>query len=179
MAATAAAPAGPHVLPPAAGPDSSHRGPAAGPPPTSVTPPTPPAPDLYGRTYTAEEVQQLTQADDAPVLAAEVRLLQALIQRVVVAGRPPARRQRHRRRGAAVRRRQRTQELDTLGAVGRALDVLRRLLKDRQALTPESESALFRLLDEAAQYMDIPPQPTDAYAEKGAPPSEIPTFKPL
>ncbi len=176
--ATAAAPDSPHVLHPAPGPDSSHRGPATGPPPTSVTHPTTLAHDLYGRTYTAEEVQQLTQADDAPLLAAEVRLLQVLIQRVVAPGYPSARRQHHRRRGAAVRRRQRAKRLDTLATVGRALDVLRRLLKDRQALAPESESALFQLLDEAAKYMDDPPPPADALDEKGAPPSDMPTFKP-
>ncbi len=137
-----------------------------------------PTHDLYGRTYTAEEVQQLTQTDQEPVLAAEVRLLQLLIRRVVAPGQPPARRQRHRRRGAAVRRRQRHTQLDTLTAVGRALDVLRRLLRDRQALAPEEENALFQLLDEAAQYMDDPPPPA-AHDEQGALPSDMPTFKPL
>ncbi len=80
VAATAAAADGPHVLPPAAGSDSSHRGPAAGPRLTSVTTPTPPAHALSGRTYTAEEVQP-TRATAAPVLATAVRLLQALMQR--------------------------------------------------------------------------------------------------
>ena len=148
VAATAAAADGSHVLPPAAGPDSSHRGPAAGPPPTSVTDPTMPTHDLGGRTYTAEEVQQLTQADDAPVLAAAVRLLHTLIRRA--------------------------KGLD----IGRALDVLRRLLKDRPVLTPVSESAPIQSLDEAATYKDTPPRPADPYTEQGAPPSDRPPFKP-
>ena len=57
LAATAAAPDGPHVLHLVPGPDSSHRGPDAGPRPTSLTDPTTPAHDLYSRAYTAEEVQ--------------------------------------------------------------------------------------------------------------------------
>ena len=179
LAATAAAPDGSHVLHPMPGPDSSHRGPDAGPRPTSLTDPTTPAYDLYGRAYTAEEVQQLTQADWTPLFDAEARLLQVLIQRVVVPGHPPARRQHHRRRGAAVRRRQRAKRLDTLATVGRALDVLRPLLEDRQALAPESESALFQLLDEAAKYMDDSPPPADAHDEIGASPSDLPIFHPL
>ena len=107
-----------------------------------------PTHDLGGRTYTAEEVQQLTQADDAPVLAAAVRLLHTLIRRA--------------------------KGLD----IGRALDVLRRLLKDRPVLTPVSESAPIQSLDEAATYKDTPPRPADPYTEQGAPPSDRPPFKP-
>ena len=97
LAATAAAPDGPHVLHLAPSPDSSHRGPDAGPRPTSLTDPTTPAHDLYGRAYTAEEVQQLTQADRTPLFDAKVRLLQALTQRPAAPGHPLTRCQHHRR----------------------------------------------------------------------------------
>ena len=40
--------------------------------------------------------------------------------------------------------------------VGSALDVLRPLLEDRQALAPASKSAPFRLLDDAAHFTDDP-----------------------
>ena len=148
VAATVAAADDPHVLPPAAGSDSSHRRPASGPPPTSVTDPTTPPHELDGRTHTAEEVQQLTPVAAAPMLATTVRLLQALIQRA--------------------------KGLD----IGRALDVLRRLLQDRPALTPVSESAPIQSPEAAATCTDIPPQPAASYAEQGAPPSHRPPFKP-
>ena len=97
LAATAAAPDGPHVLHLAPSPDSSHRGPDAGSRPTSLTAPTTPAHDLYGRAYTAQEVQQLTQADRTPLFDAKVRLLQALTQRPAAPGHPLTRCQHHRR----------------------------------------------------------------------------------
>ncbi len=59
VAATAAAPDGPRVSHPVTGPDSSHRGPAAGPRLTSLTTPTTPVHGWHSRTYIAEEVQQL------------------------------------------------------------------------------------------------------------------------
>ena len=81
VAATVAAPDGPRVSPPVAGPDSSHRGPAARPCLTSLTTPTMPAHDMHSRTYTAEESKQHTPAAPTPVLTATVRLLLTLIQR--------------------------------------------------------------------------------------------------
>ena len=131
VAAAAAVPDGPRVSHPVAGPDSSHRGPAAGPRLTSLTTSTMPAHDMYSRTYTAEESKQHTPAAPTPVLTATVRLLLALIQRA--------------------------QGLD----IGPTLDVLRHLLQDRPALTPVSDSALLQSLGEAVAYADTPPQPPE------------------
>ena len=148
VAATVAAADGPHVLPPAAGSDSSHRGPAAGPRLTSVTTPTSPAHALSGRTHTAEEVQQPALAAATPLLATAVRLLQALMQRA--------------------------KRLD----IARALDVLRCLLQDRPALTPVAERAPIRSLETAATSINIPARPAVPSAEQGTPPTDRPPFKP-
>ena len=148
VAATVAAPDGPRVSSPVAGPASSHRGPAAGPRLTSLTHPTAPAHDLYRRAYTTQEVQQFAPAHRTPVLTAAVRLLLALIQRA--------------------------QGLD----IGRALAVLRCLLQDRPALPPPSQSAPIQSLDRAAAHLETPPQPPDPPADQRAPPSDRPPFKP-
>ena len=137
---------------------------------------------MYDRLFTADEVQALLQAATAPVLDGEIRVLQVLIWRVL-AIRPDRAQPRGRRRGGAARRWQRTVLFQQIAAIGRAADVLQRMLKTQQVLAKDSPSPLFQLLDEAAQYMDIPPlpaeQPADADDEQGAPPSDIPTFKPL
>ena len=110
---------------------------------------------MYDRLFTADEVQALLQAATAPVLDAEIRVLQVLIRRVLALGLDPAPPP-GRRRGGAGRRWQRTVLLQQIAAVGRAADVLQRLLKTQQALAKDSPSPLFELLDEAAQYMDDP-----------------------
>ena len=148
VAATVAAADDPHVLPPATGPDSSHRGPAAEPPPTSVTTSTTSPHDLDGRMYTAEEVPQFTRANDTPLLATAVRLLQTLMQRA--------------------------RRLN----IGHALDVLQRLLQDRPAPTPVSDSPLLQSLEAAATCTDTPPRPADPSAKQAAPPTNRPPFKP-
>ena len=130
VAATAAAPDGPRVSHPVAGPDSSHRGPAAGPRLTSLTHPTAPAHDLHSRAYTTQEVQQLAQADLTPLLASEAHLLQDHTQQNAALGIP--------RSGGCTN-------------VGRASDALQPLRGKRQARAPASEDAPFRLLDEAAR----------------------------
>ena len=124
-----------------------------------------------------------SQAAPAPLLDDEVQLLQVLIQRLLAVEHDPALPRGRRRRGVAVRQRQRAVLLKQITAVGRAVDALQRALKTRQALAADSPSELFQLLDEAAQYMDLPPlpveQPADAHDEQGAPPSDTPTFTPL
>ena len=67
-------------------------------------------------------------------------------------GRNPA----SRRRGGAGRRWQRTVLFQQIAAIGRAADVLQRLLKTQQALAKDSPSELYQLLDEAAKYMEDP-----------------------
>ena len=148
VAATAAAADESHVSPLAAGSDSSHRGSAAGPPPTSLTTHTTPAHDLYGQAYSAEEVQQPTPADRTPLFATAVRLLLALVLHA--------------------------QALD----IAHALDVLRRQLQDRPALTPVAEHTLLQSLEAAAMCTDTPPRPADPSTEPGAPPTDRPPFKP-
>ena len=147
-------------------PDCSRRDPdAAGHRPASVTTPTPPALHLYGRTFTAEEVQLWTQtaqtAAEAPVLAAEIHLLQVLIARLIVSPPGRTRHRRRRRAGGAVQRRQHGKLRDTLAAVSHAVDVLQRALKTQHALTPAAKSTLFQLLDEAAPYIQDQPAPYD------------------
>ncbi len=174
----------PHVSPPPPPDrDRSRRASAtAGAPPASVTHPTTPDQGLYDLLFTAAEVQALEQAADAPVLDAEARLLQVLIRRLLAIdpdqAHPPGR-----RRGGAGRRWQHTLLLKQAAAIGRAADVLQRLLKTQQTLAKDSPSELFQLLDEAAQYMENPPPPdeqlADAHDEIAAAPSDIPTFKPL
>ncbi len=153
----------PHVTPsPPPGHDCSRRVPTgAKPRPTSVTHPTTPDQGLYDWTFTTAEVQRLAQAATAPVLDAKVRLLQVLIQRVVATDPDSARPRPWRRGGAAGRRRQRAVRLEKLAAVGRAVDVLQRTLKTRQALAADSPSELYQLLDEAAAYMEDAPAPAD------------------
>ena len=91
--ALAAAP-GPHVAPPAPpAPDCSRRdAPGTEPRPTSIT--DSPAPAGYSSAFTAQEVQQLAPTDHGAPLAAEVRLLRALMLRRITppAPAPPARR---------------------------------------------------------------------------------------
>ena len=182
--AAASVPDRSHVSPPPApGHDRSRRVPiAAGSPPASVTHPTTLEETLYDRLFTADEAQTLAQAATAPALDGEIRVLQVLIRRVLALGTARAR-PRGRRRGGVSRRRPRTVLFRQIAAIGRAADVLQRMLKTQQVLAKDSPSPLFQLLDEAAQYMDIPPlpaeQPADADDEQGAPPSDIPTFKPL
>ena len=115
---------------------------------------------MYDRMFTTAEMQALVPAADAPILDAEVRLLQVLISRLLALG-PALARPRNRRRGAAVRRRQRTALLQQFAAVCRAVDVLQRLLKTQRALGPDAASELNQLLDEAAKYMDDPSLPHD------------------
>ena len=115
---------------------------------------------MYDRMFTAAELQALVPADSAPVLDAEVHLLQVLIRRVLALG-PALARPRNRRRGAAVRRRQRTVLLQQIAAICHAVDVLQRLLKTQHALAADSPSELYQLLDEAAKYMEDPPLPAD------------------
>ena len=115
---------------------------------------------MYDRMFTTAEMQALVPAADAPILDAEVRLLQVLISRLLALG-PALARPRNRRRGAAVRRRQRTTLLQQFAAVCRAVDVLQRLLKTQRALGPDAASELNQLLDEAAKYMDDPSLPSD------------------
>ena len=184
--ATAPAHDSSHVTPPPppGHPQTSVADPPApdhdGPP---VTHPTVPTHGLYGRTFTADEVQRLVQAATAPLLDAEVRLLQALIQRLANYGEDPALPEARRRAGASVRQRHRAMLIEKLTVVGRAVDVLQRTLKTRKALATDTASALYQLLDEAAAYIedDPPPaeQPPDEHGDQGALPSDIPTFKPL
>ena len=113
---------------------------------------------MYNRLFTAAEMQALVPAATAPILDAEVRLLQVLISRLLALG-PALARPRNRRRGAAVRRRQRTLLLQQIAAIGHAVDVLQRLLKTQQALAPDAATELDQLFEEAAKYMDDPPHP--------------------
>ena len=64
--------------------------------------------------------------------------------------------------------------LDETTVVCRAVDVLQRTLKTRQALASNSASALFQLLDEAAKYLDA-----DECGDQGALPRPPPTCTPL
>ena len=75
---------------------------------------------MYDRLFTAAELQALAPAADAPALAAEVRLLQVLIYRLLALG-PALAHPRNRRRGAAVRCRQHTVLLQQIAAIGHAL----------------------------------------------------------
>ena len=143
-------------LPPVSGHDCSRRGPhAAGSPSASVIYTTAQEETVYDRLFTAEEVQALLEAADAPVLAAEIRVLQVLIWRVL-ALQPDRAQPRGQRRGGARQRWQRTVLFQQLAAIGRACDVLQRLLKTQQALAKDSPSALDQLLAEAEQYLDDP-----------------------
>ena len=54
--------------------------------------------------------------------------------------------------------------LDQLAAVGRAVDVLQRTLKARQALAPDAPPALAQLLDEAAAFIEDVPAPAGPHA---------------
>ncbi len=128
---------------------------------------------MYDRLFTAAEMQALEPADTAPVLEAEVHLLQVLIRRVLALG-PTLSRPPNRRRGAAVRRRQGAVLFRQIAAICHAADVLQRLLKTQQALAADSPSELYQLLDEAAKYMDDPPLPADQVIEEYVPGS-LPT----
>ncbi len=143
-------------LPPVSGHDCSRRGPhAAGSPSASVIYTTAQEETVYDRLFTAEEVQSLLEAASAPALAAEIRVLQVLIWRVL-ALQPDRAQPRGQRRGGAGRRWQRTVLFQQLAAIGRACDVLQRLLKTQQALAKDSPSELYQMLDEAAKYMEDP-----------------------
>ncbi len=115
---------------------------------------------MYDRMFTAAELQALAPTSDTPVLAAEVRLLQMLIYRLLAWG-PALARPRNRRRGAAVRRRPRTVLLQQIAAIGRACDVLQRLLKTQRALGPDAASELDQLFEEVEKYIKDPPHPDD------------------
>ncbi len=182
--AAASVPDHPHVSPPLAPAHdrSRHASIAAGAPPASVTHTATLEETVYDRLFTADEVQALLQAASASVLDGEVRVLQVLIRRVLAI--PPDQAQRRgRRRGGAGRRWQRSVLFRQIAAIGRAADVVQRLLKTQQVLAKDSPSELYQLLDEAAKYMDDPPLPPEQLAaapdEHGAPLSDIPTFKPL
>ena len=155
--AAASVPDRSHVSPPpVSAHDRSRRVPvAAGSPPASVTHPATLEETVYDRLFTADEVQALLQAATAPVLDGEIRVLQVLIRRVLAIS-PDQSQSRSRRRGGAGRRWQRTVLLQQIAAVGRAADVLQRLLKAQQALAKDSPSELYQLLDEAAKYMEDP-----------------------
>ncbi len=84
---------------------------------------------MYDRMFTAEEVQRLVQAATAPLLAAQVHLLQVLIGRLLALYLNLAR--------PHHRHRQRTMCL-------------------QQALAPDTASELDQLFEEAAKYMDEP-----------------------
>ena len=130
---------------------------------------------MYDRTFTKQDVQRLVQAATAPLLDEEVRLLQALIQRVVATGYDPTPPQGQRRAAPTVRHRQRAALIENITVICRAVDVLQRTLKTRQALASDSASALFQLLDEAAKYLEA-----DEYGARGAPPGPPPpTITPL
>ena len=106
--AAASAPDHSHVSPlPASGHDRSRRVPvAAGSPSASVTQLTAQEETVYDRSFTPTEMQALAPASDTPALAAEVRLLQVLIYRLLALN-PALARPRNRRCGTAVWRRQR------------------------------------------------------------------------
>ena len=110
---------------------------------------------MYDRLFTADEVQALMQAATAPVLDGEIRVLQVLIRRLLALGTARAR-PRGRRRGGVGRRRPRAVLFRQIAAIGRACDVLQRMLKAQQALAKDSPSELYQLLDEAAKYMEDP-----------------------
>ena len=177
--AAASVPDRSHVSPPpVSAHDRSRRVPiAAGSPPASVTHSATLEETLYDRLFTADEVQALMQAATAPALDAEIRVLQVLIRRVLALGLDPAPPP-GRRRGGAGRRWQRTVLLQQIAAVGRAADVLQRLLKAQQALAADSPSELYQLLDEAAKYMDDPslaPDPAEDIVIEEYVPGSLPT----
>ena len=92
LAAAAAPDHFPVSLPPALGHDRSRRVPlAAGSPSASFTHPTTLEETVYDRMFTAVELQALAPTSDTPVLAAEVRLLQVLIYRLLTRGPAPHR----------------------------------------------------------------------------------------
>ena len=142
--------------PPASAHDRSRRVPiAAGSPSASFTQSITQEEPLYDRLFTAAEVQALLAAAAAPVLDGEVRVLQVLICRVLAI--QPDQTQPHgRRRGGARRRWQRTVLFAQIAAIGRACDILQRLLKTQRALGPDTASELKQLLDDAAKYLDDP-----------------------
>ena len=121
---------------------------------------------MYDRMFTAAEVQALAPTSGTPVLAAEVRLLQMLIYRLVARG-PALARPRNRRRGAAGRRRPRTVLLQQIAAICHAVDVLQHLLKTQQTLAPDGTTELYQLLDEAAKYLDNQPLPAVPPPQRG------------
>ena len=165
--AAASAPAhSPVSPPPVVGHDCSRRASAAaGSPSASVTHLTTQEETVYDRLFTAEEVQALLEAASAPVLAAEARLLQVLMYRLLALG-PALARPRGRRRGGAGRRWQRTVLFQRIAAIGRTCDILQRMLKTQRVLGPDAASELNQLLDEAAKYMDNPPPPEDLVIEE-------------
>ena len=120
LAAASAPDHSPVSLPPAAGHDRSRRVPvAAGSPSASVIQSSTQEGTVYDRMFTAAKLQALAPTSDTPVLAAEVRLLQMLIYRLLAWGPAPSR-PRNRRRGAAVRRRPRTVLLQQIAAIPRS-----------------------------------------------------------
>ncbi len=171
--AAASAAADPHVTPPAPpAPDCSRRDAAdTGSRPTSITDTL--ASDLYTPAFTAQEVQQLADTADSPPLAAEIRLHQVFILRLLTT----PRRRRRRRAGAAFQRRRRYARQralhTTLAAICRSLDVLQRLLKTQAALAPSKSTEAMQFLDEIAANMAAESSPpTD-------PPIEPPAYPPV
>ena len=135
LAATAAAPDGPHVLHLAPSPDSSHRGPDAGSRPTSLT-----APPRRPTTCTAGHIPPRRCNNSPKPTGRRCSMPRSACSRPLLSAPRP--------RGTLSRGASTT--------VGSALDVLRPLLEDQQALAPASKSAPFRLLDDAAHFTDDP-----------------------
>ncbi len=162
-----------HVMPPLPGHDHSGHTPDAGAPPASVTHPAPPDQGMYDWSFAAHERQRLEHAADAPLLDAEVRLLQVLIQRFLATTHRQAPPRGRRRRGALARQREQERLAAQITLIGRAIDVLRRTLSARQALEPDTPSELLQLLDEAAKYMDAPAHPDDPAAPMDDPAAPI------
>ncbi len=135
----------PVSLPLAPGHDCSRRAPiASGSLSASVTHSTNQEETVYDRLFTATELRARLEAATAPLLAAEIRVLQVLIYRHLARG-PAGAPSRNRRRAAAVRRRQRTLLLQQLAAICQAVDVLQRALKTQQALAQNSPAEQYPL----------------------------------
>ena len=129
---------------------------------------------LYAQAFTRENLQQLLKAATAPLLDEEVRLLRILIQRVATNGQDPVLEPGRTKRGSGAvpddprPEAHRAVLTAKLTAVGRAVDVLQRTLKTRQALASASADALGQLLDEVIARLDEPPQMEQPAAEEQA-----------
>ena len=154
-----------HIQPPITDP------PAPGHDDPPVTHPSAPTDGLYDRTFTTDEVQRLVQAATASVLDNEVRLLQGLIRRAAAIGFDPLPPHAQPSAAPTVRQQQRAALFEKLTVVSRAVSVLLRAVKAQQELADDPEPPLFRLLDEAAQFIEDQPPP-DA-----PPPPEFPPVR--